>query len=83
MRLPLQLGCTLARHQRIGIDAVVNARGGQQWRNDNTIEEIEMQRDARAIRDRLSRRIRFYQFGSRHFRRRQAQLAHLLSSYDD
>lgn len=78
----LYLGCTLEQHQRIGIDAVVNARGGQQWRNSDTIEEDEMARDAWKVRDRLQRRVRIYQFNSRHFKRRP-ELRSLLSNYGD
>lgn len=80
---PIPSGCTRARFDRLGIHARVNARGGQQWRNDDTQEEIEMQRDARSIRDRISSRVRFYQFSSRHFRRRQPQLSHLLSDRNE
>ena len=72
----LFLGCTLARHQRLGIHAVINARAGQQWRNFDTIQDIEMQRDARRLRDWLSLRIRFYRFGSRCFRRRPELVRH-------
>lgn len=63
-RKPLYIGCTLARHQRLGVHAVVNARGGEQWRNDDTREEVEMLRDARAVRDRLASRVSFYHFSA-------------------
>ncbi len=78
----LNIGCTVARHRRIGINAVVNARGGMQHLNDLTLEEIEMQRDANKIRDKRLSRVRFYQFNSRHFRKAK-QVQHLLSHYDD
>lgn len=80
---PLSLGCTAYTHARLGIHAVVNARGGQQWRNDDTQEQVEMQRDARAIRDRIRFRTRFYQFNSRTFRRHQARLSHLLADRNE
>ncbi len=79
---PFRLGCTAARHAQIGIDAVINARAGRYDLNNETTEEIEMQRDAQRIRDRLASRIRFYQFNSRHFRKR-ADVQSLLSSYTD
>ena len=83
MHLPiarvLNLGCTLHTHKRLGIHAVINARGGQQWRNDQeNIQEIEAKRDAQAVRDWQMSRIRFYQFTSRTFRRRP-ELARFLS----
>ena len=79
----LDLGCTVSQHKRIGINAVINARGGQQWRNDlNRIQEVEERRDAQAIRRRVSERVRFYGYGSRTFRRRP-ELARFLSSYND
>jgi hypothetical protein len=79
----LYLGCTAFRHAQIGVNAIVNARAGRQHLNDLTIEDVEMQRDARNIRARIEKRVRFYQFNSRHFRRRMAQLKHLLSNYRD
>lgn len=82
-KYPIYLGCTAARHKRIGIDAVINARGAQQWRNDDTQEEIEMRRDSRKIADHKRDRVRFYQFNSRHFQKRLPQLQHLLSSSED
>jgi hypothetical protein len=65
----LHMGCTKEQHAQIGIDAVVNARGGQQWRNQPDTEEVEMSRDANKVRDWLRNRVRIYQFNSKHFRR--------------
>lgn len=79
----LYLGCTVARHQQIGIDAVINARGGLQHLNDKTNDDWNLYRDARNIRDRLTNRVRFYQFNSKFCRRNHTRLAHLLSRYDD
>lgn len=79
----LYLGCTVRRHAQIGIHAVINARGGEVWRNDLTNEDWEMRRDARAIRERIATRTRFYGFTSRAFRRRAGALAHLVSRHDD
>lgn len=80
---PLYIGCTTARHKTIGIDAVVNARAGEQWRNDLTLDEIELRRDGRAIKDRLQKRVRFYQVNSKFFRRHINRISHLLTHYDD
>ncbi len=81
--MKLNIGCTAARHARLGINAVVNARGGLQILNDQSIDEIELYRDARKIKDWLTSRIRFYQFNSGFFRRHKSRLGHLLSRYDD
>lgn len=78
----IDLGCTVARHREIGINAVVNARGGLQHLNDLTSEEIEMRRDANKIHDKRLHRVRFYQFNSRFFRKAKA-VQHLLDRYDD
>jgi len=83
MKYPLHIGCTAERHRRIGIDVVVNARAGLQRLNDLTLDEIELERDGRAIKDRVQRRIRMYQVSSKFFRRHRNRIAHLLSSYDD
>lgn len=82
---PLQLGCTAARHHRLGIDVVVNARAGLQHLNDVTLDEIELERDGRALKDRVQRRIRMYQVCSRFFRRPRnyARIAHLIATRDD
>ena len=80
---PLVLGCTEWRHQRIGIDAVVNARGGEQWRNDMTQEQIEIERDGRRIKDHSKHGVRFYQVCSRFFRKHQHRISHLLARRDD
>lgn len=82
MKRRLDLGCTAARHAVIGIDAVVNARGGEQWRNDQTIEAIEIIRDGRAIKSWLSSRIRFYGFNSRFFRKHAGKMTYMLSDRD-
>lgn len=82
-RYPLNLGCTAARHKELGIIAVINARAGLQHLNDQTIEDIELMRDARAIRDRINSRVRFYQFNSKFCRRHIAKLSHLLARHDD
>ncbi len=83
MKYPLNIGCTLARHQAIGIHAVVNARAGLQHLNDLTMEDIELRRDAQRIRDRIVNRVRMYQTCSRFFRRHQDRIAHLLSRFED
>lgn len=80
---PLYLGCTAARHKRLGVHAVVNARGGHPELNDLTDEDIEMRRDADSIARRISGRVRFYGFSSKFFRRRRVALEHLISRYDD
>jgi hypothetical protein len=78
----LNLGCTKFRHDQIGIHAVINARGGNQHLNNRTTEDIELQRDARNIQDYKTKRIRFYQFNSKHLRK-ASDVQHLLSSYND
>lgn len=83
MKYPINIGCTLYRHQMLGVNATVNARGGMQQLNDLTQEDIELQRDARKIRDCKTSRICFYQFSSRFCRKHQNRLQHLLSSYED
>lgn len=79
----LDMGCTVSRHKRIGVNAVVNARAGLQSLNDLSLDEIEMERDARNIRERIANRVRFYQFNSQFFRHHQERFAHLISRYDD
>lgn len=79
----LYLGCTLYRAQELGIDAVINARGGRLDLNDWTQEDTELQRDARAIRDRLERRVRWYGPNSRFFRRHRARIEHLIADRSD
>lgn len=79
----LYLGCTAARHRELGVDAVINARGGALELNDWTTEDQEMQRDARAIRAWRERRVRWYGPSSRFFRRHLARIAHLISRHDD
>ena len=83
MNYPIYLGCTATRHAQIGIDAIVNARGNEQWRNDREIEEIEMIRDGRKIKAHLTCRVRFYQFNSKFFRDRKiTKVKHLLSDHN-
>ena len=82
-RKALYLGCTVARHRAIGIHAVINARGGRLDLNDLTLDEIEMKRDACAVRARIDARVRFYQVTSRFFCRHQARIAHLISDRND
>lgn len=82
-RKRLDIGCTTARHAQIGINAVVNARGGLQVLNGRSIDEHNLYRDARNIRARQTERVRFYQFNSRFFSKHQNRLSHLLSSYGD
>jgi hypothetical protein len=83
MKTKLILGCTQFRHEQLGIHAVVNARAGMQVLNHLSLDDIELRRDANKIRDYLNRRIRFYQFNSKFFRKHKAKLQHLLSSYND
>lgn len=72
---PLRLGCTVMQHATIGrIDAIVNARGGELWRNDlDRIYEIELKREARAYRDWQTKRIRPSRFTTRAFRHLNAE----------
>jgi hypothetical protein len=49
-RSRLNLGCTAWRHRRLGVDAVINARSGRQDLNEQTAEDVELVRDALAIR---------------------------------
>ena len=79
----LYLGCTKARHDQIGIHAVINARGGLQSLNEPAIQDTELQRDARGIRGYQQQRIRWYGPSSKFFRRHRAKIAHLISSYND
>ena len=51
--------------------------------NDQSLDDIELERDARKIKDRLANRIRFYQVNSKFFRRHINRIAHLISRYDD
>ena len=81
----LDLGCTRLVHARLGVDAVVNARGGLSHLNQPTQEDIELRRDSHAIHDRLTSRVRLYQLGSRFFRRarNRNRVSHLMSSYSE
>ena len=76
----LDLGCTLARHQQIGIDAVVNARAGIKHLNSISLEDIELRRDVWKIRDHAEKRIAIHQFNSKFARRHMDRLAHLISA---
>jgi len=80
---PLHLGCTVARHKQVGVNAVVNARAGRQDLNDDTLEDLALQRDARAIQQRVTDRVRWYGPNSRFLRRRRERIAHLIDSYND
>ena len=79
----LDLGCTLARHRQIGIDAVVNARGGLQRLNDLSQEDIELRRDGQGIRRYLAERVRWHGPHSKFFRRHRARIEHLIARHDD
>lgn len=68
------LGCTKMKAQQIGVNAQINARGGEFWRNDDTLDEIEMQRDGNKM---------FYQVNSKFFRKNKNRIEHLISSYND
>lgn len=83
MSRQLYLGCTKARHARLGVDAVVNARGGLQCLNGLEEDDIDLHRDAQAIRDKKERRIRWYGPQSKFFRRNRARISHLIDSRDD
>ncbi len=83
MRYPLYLGCTLARHRLLGIDAVINARAGQQHLNAVSREETECTRDAQAIRDCVDHRVRWYGPNSKFFRRHRKRIKHLISDRED
>lgn len=74
----LRLGCTTMQHKSMNhIDAVVNARGGELWRNDlDRIYEIELQREALAYRDWQTKRIRPARFTTR-------ALRHLNAEFED
>lgn len=77
----LYLGCTLARHKQIGIDAVINARGGLQHLNDRSIEEIKLMRDGIKIKQKKEFRVAIHQFNSKFCRRNQSKLNHLISDW--
>lgn len=77
---PINIGCTAARHAQIGIDAIVNARGGLGGQLNNlTIEEENLRRDARAMQARIHGRVRWYGPNSKYLRRRKSRFAHLIS----
>lgn len=68
----LYLGCTKARHKQIGIDAVVNARGGLQHLNDRTERDWQLYRDSQKVKNRIYVR----RFESKVFRKRMAHKEH-------
>jgi hypothetical protein len=70
------------RNVRDALDRRINARGGlvQTGRKWEYLYQLELERDARAIQARLTRRVRVYQFGTPEIRKR---FGHLLSRYDD
>jgi hypothetical protein len=80
---PLRLGCTKARHDALGIHAVINARAGLQQLNDLTLDDIELYRDGQGIKDYQQRRIRWYGPHSKFFRRHRARIEHLIARCDD
>jgi hypothetical protein len=73
----------LQQHRQIGfIDAIVNARGGNQHLNNlDDIEQIEMRRDAAKVRDWQEKRITIRQFNSKTFRR--SRLAYLAVGFGE
>lgn len=83
MLYPINIGCTVKRHEQIGINAVVNARAGLQHLNSLSDQDIELRRDAHKIEDKKTQRIRIYQFNSKFCRRNLHRLNHLLSEYGD
>lgn len=79
----LYLGCTVARHRERGVHVVINARAGRPELNREELEEVEMMRDARSIREASTSRVRWYGPTSKFFRRRRARIAHLIASRED
>jgi hypothetical protein len=53
---------------------------GRDCRKWDSMEQVRMARDCRAVRDRVNRRVRVYQFETKEVRRR---FGHLLSRYDE
>lgn len=83
----LNLNCTRARHLQLGAHAPINAKIGEQWRNDshegyNGKHDgyIDLLRDAQDLRFITTQRGRVYQFRTRWFRRR---FSHLLANHND
>jgi len=83
MRYPVSIGCTSFRHRQIGVNAVVNARAGRQDLNEISLEDTELMRDARKIRDWVERRVVCRQFNSRFMRRNRHRVRHILWDNDD
>lgn len=83
METHLDLGCTVARHKQIGVNAIVNARAGLQNLNDLSIEDIELRRDARKIRQHAAERVIIHQFNSRFLRRHRNRVRHLISDWSE
>ena len=79
----LVLGCTAARHHSIGIDAVINARGGEQWRNDFTDDDRALANDARHLRAHQQQGLMVFNVYARFFRRHKSSIQHMLTSYED
>jgi hypothetical protein len=46
----LYVGCTRDRHRRLGVHASINAKAGEQWRNDMSDEDWNLWRDVDAMR---------------------------------
>jgi hypothetical protein len=46
----LSVGCTRDRHVRLGVHAAINAKVGEQWRNDMSDEDWNLWRDVDAMR---------------------------------
>jgi len=68
-----------ALHRRINLKAGIPADGGA-GRKFESDYQISMRRDRDHVHDRMTRRIRVYQFETPEIRRR---FGHLLSRYDD
>ena len=58
----MYVGCTLARHKALGVHVAINAHSNELWRNDLTLDEIEMYRDGNAIKDYISKVLGFMEF---------------------
>jgi len=80
-RKGLYVGCTAHRHQQIGVHIAINARAGELWRNDDTLNETEMKRDAQAVKEWRRIRLRFFpRFYSKWFRK---HMKHILEELQD
>jgi hypothetical protein len=65
-----------ALHRRINLKAGIRGRG----RKHGEIYQIEMRRDCRRIRERVTHRVRLHQIMTREL---QQRFSHLLSRYDE